>query len=124
MKRPTCVNRVSWLRIAIVLAAAAGGCHRTIAGGSTDGGKVFAAACARCHGDTGKPSPTMAQQLGVRDLTSPDFQARRTRELVEHQVRHGSENGRMPAFTGAITEAQIQAVADYVMTIPPAAPAP
>ena len=96
------------------------GCKRTVAGGSTDGAKVFAAACAQCHGEAGKPPPQMTAQLGVRDLTAPEFQARRTRELVDHQVRRGSANGRMPAFTGAISEAQIEAVVDWVMAIPPA----
>ena len=97
-----------------------GACTRKIAGGSTDGATVFVAACAQCHGTTGKPPPQMAAQLGVRDLTSPEFQVRRTRALVDHQVRRGSDNGRMPAFTGAITEAQIVAVVQFVMTIPPA----
>ena len=100
--------------LALVLAAA---CNRPVAGGSTDGAKVFAAACARGHGDTGKPPKQMIDQLGVRDLTGDEWKARRTREVVEHQVRAGSKNGRMPAFTGALTEAQIQAVAAYVMTL-------
>lgn len=106
------------LVLAVVVAAA--GCRRTIAGGSTDGAAVFAAACAKCHGDTGKPPPQMTASLGVRDLTSPEFIARRTRALVEHQVRSGSSNGRMPAFTGAITDAQIGAVVDYVLAMPAA----
>ncbi len=101
-------------------AVVAGGCHRTIAGGSTDGGAVFAAACAQCHGKTGRPPAQMAAQLGVRDLTSPEFQVRRTRVLIESQVRRGSPNGRMPAFTGAITDPQIAAVVEFVMAIPPA----
>lgn len=115
------MTRVVLLLSIVIGALAASGCKRTIAGGSTDGAKVFAAACAQCHGPTGKPPPQMASSLGVRDLTDADFQARRTRELVDHQVRRGSANGRMPAFTGAITEAQIAAVVEFVMAIPPAA---
>jgi len=99
--------------LGVVLLAA---CDRTVAGGSPDGDKVFAAACASCHGATGKPPPQMVDQLGVRDLTGAEFKARRTRELVMNQVRRGSANGRMPAFTGALTEAQIQGVTDYVMS--------
>ena len=34
--------------------------------------------------------------------------------LVEQQVRHGSQNKLMPAFEGAISDAQIRAVAAYV----------
>lgn len=120
MKRVRVPGLVAAVVAAAVVALAAGGCKRTIAGGSTDGAKVFAAACAQCHGPTGKPPAQLAAQLGVRDLTSGEFQARRTRELVEHQVRKGSANGRMPAFTGAISEAQIHAVVEHVMAIPPA----
>jgi mono/diheme cytochrome c family protein len=101
------------------------GCDRTVAGGSTDGATVFAAACASCHGPGGKPPPQMVDQLGVRDLTGAEFKARRTKELVLQQVRRGSSNGRMPAFTGALKEPQIEAVAAYVLTLGEApAPAP
>lgn len=92
-------------------------CDRQVAGGSTDGSKVFAAACARCHGEGGKPPQQMVDQLGVRDLTAPAFVARRDRALIENQVRRGAASGRMPAFTGALTEPQIEAVAAYVMTL-------
>ena len=108
--------------LALLALVATPGCGRTIAGGSTDGAAVFKAACAQCHGETGKPPAQLAAQLGVRDLTSADFLGRRTRALVERQVRRGSENGRMPAFTGAITEAQIVAVVDHVLAMQPAAP--
>ena len=106
--------------VALGLALGAGACHRTIAGGSADGAAVFAAACAQCHGKTGRPPAQMAAQLGVRDLTSPEFQARRTAALIEHQVRRGSANGRMPAFTGAINDAQIAGVVAFVMAMPAA----
>ncbi|MEZ4401757.1 MAG: c-type cytochrome [Kofleriaceae bacterium] len=102
--------------LALVASAA---CGRQVAGGSTDGREVFAAACARCHGERGQPPTAMASGLGVRDLTAPEFLARRTVELVAHQVRNGSANGRMPAFTGALTDAQIDAVAAYVLTLTP-----
>lgn len=110
-------------RIVIVLAVAGlalGGCKPNVAGGSTDGAEVYKAACAQCHGPTGKPPKQMADSLGVRDLTGADWMARRSKELVDHQVRKGSTNGRMPAFTGALKEEQIQAVVQYVMELPPA----
>jgi mono/diheme cytochrome c family protein len=59
----------------------------------------------------------MVDQLGVRDLTGPEFRARRSKELVLGQVRRGSANGRMPAFSGALTAAQIEAVSAYVITL-------
>ncbi len=105
-----------WISIA-VFAAFAAACSGQVAGGSTDGAKVFAAACARCHGERGRPPQQMVDQLGVRDLTGAEWKARRALATVEHQVRQGAASGRMPAFTGALTDAQIKAVAAYVMTL-------
>jgi len=70
--------------------------------------------CTSCHGPTGKPSESMAAQLNVRDLTDPAWRAKATPTLVEHQVRTGSANKLMPSFTGALSDAQIKAVAAYV----------
>jgi mono/diheme cytochrome c family protein len=106
--------RAAW--IAIVVGAAAA-CNGSVAGGAKDGAAVFAQACATCHGPTGAPSADMAAKLGVRDLTTPEFHARVTKELVAHQVRTGSSNHIMPSFDGALTDAQIDAVAAYVLTL-------
>jgi mono/diheme cytochrome c family protein len=105
--------RGAWL-LTIAAAAACGG---SVAGGSTDGAAVFAQACATCHGPNGAPPEAMIAKLGVRDLTAPEFRARVTRELVVHQVRTGSANKIMPSFEGALTDAQIEAVASYVVTL-------
>ena len=104
------------LVVVAFLGIAAAGCDRKVAGGSTDGAKVFEAACASCHGPAGTPPPQMRDTLGVRDLNGAEFVGRRTRERVVDQIRRGAPNGRMPAFTGALTEEQIQAVADHVMS--------
>src|SRR5688572_12059465 len=97
---------------AVVLLSA---CEAKVAGGSVDGGQVFASACASCHGPAGSPSESMKAQLGVRDLTSAEFRARATRDLVLNQIRIGSANKLMPSFTGALSDAQMQAVADFVL---------
>jgi mono/diheme cytochrome c family protein len=118
--------RIRGIRFSIAVVFAAGfaafglvGCDRQVAGGSTDGAAVYRAACASCHGENGKPPQAMAAQLGVRDLTGADFRARRSKELVKQQVVSGSANARMPSFKGALTEAQIDAVAAYVVTLEP-----
>ncbi len=100
------------------------GCNRPAAGGSQDGATVYAAVCATCHGDNGHPSASMAAQLGVRDLTEPAFRARVTVALVEAQVRKGSTNKLMPAFADALTDAQIAAVAAWVVAGIQATPVP
>ena len=93
------------------------GCIRgagAVAVDDTDGRAVFHAMCATCHGPDGKPPEAMVARLGVRDLTAPELRARVTPALVETQVRTGSKNKLMPSFAGAITDAQIAAVAAYV----------
>jgi mono/diheme cytochrome c family protein len=104
--------------VAAAVAAFAAGCDRKVANGSVDGAQVFAAACASCHGPRGEPSESMIASLRVRDLTDPAFRARATRDLIVNQVRHGSANKLMPSFTGALDDAQMAAVADFVLTLP------
>src|SRR4051812_4879317 len=118
----------SWL-LAVVVAVAVPGaaCHNAPAGGAQDGATVYGMLCATCHGPDGRPPAAMVARLGVRDLTAPEFRARVAASgpgLVEQQVRHGSQNKLMPAFEGAISDAQIRAVAAYVAAPAFASPAP
>ncbi len=101
------------MKLAVLLLALAA-CKTDAADGSVDGPKVFASICASCHGEHGKPTDAMVARLSVRDLTSPELRARVTPELVESQVRKGSANKLMPALEGALTDAQIKAVAAWV----------
>jgi cytochrome c oxidase cbb3-type subunit 3 len=102
---------VKWL---LVLAALAGACNRDVAGDTADGAQVFANVCTACHGPTGKPNEAMVARLGVKDLTAPDERAKISPAFVENQVRVGSKNKLMPGFAGALSDAQIKAVAAYV----------
>lgn len=98
----------------VLLLAALAACSGNPAGTAKDGAQVFASVCATCHGPNGKPTEAMVQRLNVRDLTAAEFRARVTPALVEAQVRNGSKNKLMPAFQGALDDAQIKAVAAYV----------
>lgn len=109
------------IALATVLACAAGvvcataaACSRDATGGTVEGPELFARLCSACHGERGKPPEPMVLRLGVRDLTAPELRARITPELVERQVRRGSENKLMPAFGELATDAQIKALAAYV----------
>lgn len=108
--------------IAVAAISAFAACNTDPAGGAKDGPAVFQSLCATCHGPAGQPSAAMVARLGVRDLTAPEFRARVTPGLVEQQVRHGSRNKLMPAFEGAISDAQIRAVAAWVASPRFAAP--
>ncbi|WP_242337331.1 MULTISPECIES: c-type cytochrome [Anaeromyxobacter] len=70
--------------------------------------EIFAKRCAACHGKDGKGNTPMAQKLGAKDLT--------TLTTSEADIAKTIENGKgkMTAFKGKMTEAEIQAVAKYV----------
>lgn len=89
-------------------------CSGNPGAGANDGPAVFQSLCATCHGPDGRPPAAMVARLGVRDLTAADVRARVTPGFVEEQVRSGSKSKLMPAFEGAISDAQIKAVAAYV----------
>lgn len=96
------------------IAAGAVGCSGDATGGSVEGPELFARMCSSCHGPTGKPPAAMELRLGVRDLTAPAMRAKITPELVEQQIRRGSENKLMPSFEGLLSDAQIKALAAHV----------
>lgn len=98
------------------------GCDSSAASGSTDGKSLYQEVCSRCHGSGGKPSPSLVARIGVKDLTSPALQARLDIEAIEKQIRNGSKNRQMPAFQGALSDAQLKALAEYVKTLGAAAP--
>lgn len=104
----------SWLLAAVAMAGCGNRPSGAGAGTAGDGQVLFQSLCASCHGPDGRPPAAMVARLGVRDLTAPEFRARATPAVVEHQVRSGSNNKLMPAFAGAIDDAQITAVAAYV----------
>ena len=99
-----------WILCVLVTACERG----DVAGGASDGASIFQSACVTCHGPRGKPVEAMVARLGVRDLTAPELRAKITPGLVEAQVRKGSQNKLMPSFQGALSDAQIRAVAAYV----------
>jgi mono/diheme cytochrome c family protein len=108
-----------WLLALVFVVVAGAGCGSRSSGdgagaGAGEGRAVFEKLCAVCHGPDGRPPAAMVARLGVRDLTAPEFRARATPALVEQQVRTGSKNKLMPAFAGAIDDAEITAVAAYV----------
>jgi mono/diheme cytochrome c family protein len=108
------VKRSLALAALAALVSLTGGCSTGAAGAGADGRRVFELLCATCHGADGRPPAAMVARLGVRDLTGPEFRARVTPALVEQQVRAGSKSKLMPAFEGAISDAQIAAVSAYV----------
>ena len=98
-----------WILLAFLVA-----CDKGATSSGTDGAQLYQNMCATCHGPNGKPNEGMVARFNVRDLTSQELRARITPELVENQIRTGSQNKLMPSFEGVLTAEQIKAIAAYV----------
>jgi len=112
-------RRLLVLAAALVCSAGAPGCRREPAGGRADGAALFAEVCARCHGPAGIPDPTSVARLGVKPLVSPHVQRQLSDDDIRRQILHGSRNKQMPAFAGALSGEQIDAVVAHVRTLAP-----
>lgn len=100
-------------RLVVLLPLVLGGCDRKVAGGRVDGPAIFSEACARCHGEGGVPPPELARSIGAKDLT----QTKLDRGHVESQIRDGSANKVMPAFSDVLSAEQVEAVTSYVLSL-------
>ena len=104
--------------LAVVLAAVAP-VHAEDA--APDAKTLWTKNCASCHGEDGKGKTKMGEMLKVRDLTDPAVHATLTREGVVKAMKEGVKNeaGKlvMKGYAGKLTDAEIEALADYVMAL-------
>jgi mono/diheme cytochrome c family protein len=98
---------------AVMMVAFAGGCGDGGTGQVTDGKAIFKVHCGGCH--------TLAD-AGTAGVVGPNLdQSKPPKTLVVEQVTNGGVA--MPSFTDnlsaghSLTDAQIQAVADYVSSV-------
>jgi mono/diheme cytochrome c family protein len=107
------VRRTGTLVAALAVAAAAfAGCRPrgpafTTPDGAIDARALFSATCAKCHGEDGHAHTPQGQLVGAKDLMRDEARAL-TDEAIRRQIALGK--GRMPAFGGAITEAEVDAL--------------
>jgi mono/diheme cytochrome c family protein len=78
---------------------------------------LFAQNCSTCHGTDGKGTRTAAPP----DLTSRSVQTGLSDQQILDTIRNGKP-GRMPAWSGKLSDAQISELAAYVRTLPAATP--
>jgi cytochrome c6 len=83
-------------------------------GGGSDGAAIYKAKCAMCHGADGKGQTPMGKNLKLRDLGSTDVQTQTDAQLVKW-VADGK--GKMPAYKGKLTPADIDAVVAFMRTL-------
>jgi mono/diheme cytochrome c family protein len=76
---------------------------------------LFARNCAACHGPEGK---------GIRGIGTPDFNDPAVQHSISDQgirdtIREGKAGGRMPAWSGKLTDSQIAELASYIRSFAP-----
>ena len=79
-----------------------------------DGGTDFKRKCAACHGTTGKGDTPTGNYLKIKDLARADVQNESDADLTTI-ILHGK--GKMPGYTGKISEAQISDLVEYIRTL-------
>jgi mono/diheme cytochrome c family protein len=100
------------------LSVALGGCPRPpkrASDGGVDGARLFAATCAKCHGEDGRGATPEGRLIGARDLTRAEVRRMGVAE-VAHQVRVGS--GKMPAFGDLYSDEELEALAAHIKALP------
>ena len=80
------------------------------------GKRVFAERCAPCHGESGGGDGPAAAAIEPkpRNFRDADFWRGRTAEQLRLVVRNGKPGTLMAPFTGALSDAEIDAVVDYL----------
>ncbi len=79
----------------------------------SSGQATYRGKCQGCHGTSGVPFPGIAKMMGVKSIKDPAM-----KKLTAAQMIAATENGKgkMPAFKGKLTDAQIKAAVDYFRT--------
>jgi mono/diheme cytochrome c family protein len=80
----------------------------------TSGDATYKAKCQSCHGAQGVPNPGIAKAMGVKPASDPSVKS-----LSEAQMITDTTNGKgkMPAFKGKLSDAEIKASVDYFRTL-------
>jgi mono/diheme cytochrome c family protein len=77
------------------------------------GAALYKSKCAMCHGADGKGDTPVGKALKLRDLGSAEVQKQSDAELIAITA---DGKGKMPAYKGKLTEAEIKDVVSYVRT--------
>jgi cytochrome c6 len=75
---------------------------------------TYKAKCQSCHGAQGTPNPGIAKAMGVKPAGDPSVKS-----ISESQMIADTTNGKgkMPAFKGKITDAQIKDSVEYFRSL-------
>jgi cytochrome c6 len=79
----------------------------------TSGEATYKAKCQSCHGAQGMPNPGIAKAMGVKPASDPSVKSNSEAQMVTDTT---NGKGKMPAFKGKLSDAEIKASVDYFRT--------
>jgi len=85
-----------------------------LADSGPDAAPIFKAKCAVCHGANGDGQTPTGKSMKVRDLRSPEVKQMTDADLAK-VIAEGK--GKMPAFKGKLTPAEISALVGFVKAL-------
>lgn len=79
----------------------------------SSGQATYKAKCQSCHGAEGTPNPGIAKAMGVKPASDPSVKADTEAQMITITT---DGKGKMPAYKGKLTDAEIKDSVDYFRT--------
>ena len=83
------------------------------AGFAQSGEATYKAKCQSCHGAEGTPNPGIAKAMGVKPASDPSVKSLSEAQMIAVTT---DGKGKMPAYKGKLSDAEIKASVDYFRT--------
>ncbi len=80
----------------------------TKAGSKPNAKRIYGIYCTSCHGNDGQAGISNAKNLAISTLEKP---------AIQNIIKNGSENKMMMAYGNMLDDNEINALADYVITL-------
>ncbi len=79
----------------------------------SSGEETYKAKCQSCHGAEGVPNPGIAKAMGVKPASDPSVKSLSEAQMIAVTT---DGKGKMPAYKGKLSDADIKASVDYFRT--------
>ena len=79
----------------------------------SSGEATYKAKCQSCHGAEGTPNPGIAKAMGVKPASDPSVKSLSEAQMIAVTT---DGKGKMPAYKGKLTDADIKDSVDYFRT--------
>jgi len=80
----------------------------------SSGEATYKAKCQSCHGAQGVPNPGIANAMGVKPITAAEVKSVSEAQMITDTA---NGKGKMPAFKGKLSDAEIKASVDYFRSL-------